>query len=190
MVLATEIKEGTAIQLDGKPYKVLEVIRHAGCGQMHGFIELKLKDIRFGHFADRRFKQTDKIETIELFKKHMNFLYADADTCYFMDPNTYEQAGVPKKLIIIAENFFKEGMQITLEMIGDETVSVHTEKIIELKVKSTSPGIREAQMNTMKTAVLENGLELLVPQFVETGDIVRVDTEKIKYIDRVPQRKM
>jgi translation elongation factor P/translation initiation factor 5A len=74
MVLASEIKEGAAIELDGKPYKVLEVVRHAGSGQMHGFIEVKHKDIRFGHFADRRFKQTDKIETAELSKNQMNFL--------------------------------------------------------------------------------------------------------------------
>jgi elongation factor P len=190
MVLASEIKEGAAIQWDGKLYKVLEVIRHAGSGQMHGFIELKLKDIRSGHCTDKHFKQTEKIDTIDLVKKQMDFLYADADTCYFMNPINYEQVGVPKTTITVSENFLKEGMRIILEMIGDETVSLHVDKVIELRVASTPPGIHEAQMNTMKTAVLENGVQILVPQFVEIGDIVRVDTEKIKYIDRVPLRKM
>jgi elongation factor P len=88
-----------------------------------------------------------------------------------MDPGTCEQVGVPLKTITIAENFLKEGMRISLELIGNETVSVHVGEIIEVQMASTEPGIREAQMNTMNTAVQENGLELLVPQFVETGDI-------------------
>ena len=152
---------------------------------MHGFIELKLKDIHFGHFADRRFKHADKLEDVELTKRSMEFIYSDADSCFFMDPETYEQVGIPRAAIGQTEKFLKEGTKAAVELVGEEPVSIQLPKAVELKVASTGPGIREGQDNTMKPAVLENGLEILVPQFIETGDRVRVDTEKFKYIDRL-----
>jgi elongation factor P len=190
MVLAQDVKEGMALHIDEKLYKVLEVVRHAGSGQMHGFIELKLKDIRFGHFADRRFKHADKLDYVELSKRQMDFLYTDAEACYFMDPQSFEQVGVPKGAIGHLEKFMNEGMKITVELLGEEAVSVQFPKVVELKIASTGTGIRGGQDNTMKPAVLDNGVEILVPQFVETGDAVRVDTEKVKYIDRVPLKRI
>lgn len=190
MILASDVKDGVTISLDGKLYRVLEVVRHAGSGQMHGFIELKLKDIRFGHFADKRVKQTDKFETVEMVRRQMEYLYADAEACYFMDPNSFEQVSVTKKSVGHVEKFLSEGMKISVEMLGEEAISVQFPRIVELKVGSTGSGIRDGQDNTMKPATLENGIEILVPQFVETGDKIRVDTEKVKYVDRVTGRKM
>ena len=190
MILASEVKEGMALQLDGKLYTVLEAVRHAGSGQMHGFIELKLHDVRFGHFADRRFKHTDRLDNVHLVKRRMNFLYADSDSCFFMDPETFEQVGVPKTVVGNIEKFLKEGAQCTVELLGEEAVSIQFQKIVELTVASTGPGIRGGQDNTMKTATLENGVEILVPQFVETGDTVRVDTEKGRYVDRMTIKRI
>jgi elongation factor P len=190
MILVSEVKEGTALQLDGKLYKVLEVVRHAGSGQMHGFVELKLKDIRFGHFADRHCKQTDKLEEVVLTKRQMDYLYSDAEACYFMDPDNFEQVGVPKESVGPIEKFLKEGMKISVELLGEEAVSIQFPKIVELKIAATGTGIRDGQDNTMKPATLENGMEVLVPQFVETGDKVRVDTEKVKYVDRVTIKRV
>jgi len=190
MVLVSDVKEGAALQIDGKLYKVQEVVRHAGSGQMHGFVELKLKDIRFGHFADRRFKQTDKLENVELTKRQMDYLYSDAQACYFMDPDNFEQVGVPKESVGHTEKFLKEGMKISVELLREEAVSIQFPKIVELKIASTGPGIRDGQDNTMKPATLDNGMEVLVPQFVESGDKVRVDTEKVKYVDRVTIKRV
>ncbi len=190
MILASEAKEGMAVSLDGKLYKVLEAVRHAGSGQMHGFIELKLKDIRFGHFADRRFKHSDRLETVELARRHMKYLYSDGEAAYFMDPSSYEQYSIPKKGIGESEKFLVEEAISVVELLGEEAVSIQFPKVVELKVQSTGPGIRGGQDNTLKPATLENGLEILVPQFVETGDSVRVDTEKVKYIDRVTARRV
>ncbi len=190
MILASEVKEGMTLDLDNKLYRVLEIVRHAGSGQMHGFIELKLKDIRFGHYADKRVKQTDKLENVEMSRRQMNFLYADAGACYFMDPDSYEQVSVPRKSIGPVERFLNEGMKISVELLGEEAVSVQFPKVVELKVNSTGQGIRDGQDNTMKPATLENGIEILVPQFVEIGDKVRVDTEKVRYIERVTIRRV
>jgi elongation factor P len=190
MILVSEVKDGTTIKLDEKIYKVLEAVHHAGSGQMHGFIELKLKDMRFGHFSDRRFKFTDKIEHVELDKRQMNFIYADTDSYYFMDPETFNQISVPKSSVSINEKFLQEGAKAVLELLGEEAISVSFPKIVELKVASTGPGLHEGQDNTMKPAILENGIEIQVPHFIVSGDLVRVDTEKIKYIDRITTKKI
>ena len=190
MVLAQDVKAGTAIQLDGKLCKVLEVVRHSGSGQMHGFIEIKLKDIQFGHSADRRFKHTDRLEDIDLTKRQMDYIYSDSDACYFMDPVTFEQVGVPRASVRTVEKFLKEGMKVTVELVAGEAVSLDFPKVVEVRVGQTGPGIRGGQDNTMKPATLENGVEVLVPQFVETGDMVHVDTEKGKYLDRVTIKRI
>ena len=190
MVLASEVKEGMTLQIDNKLYRVMEIVRHAGAGQMHGFIEFKLRDIRFGHYADKHVKQTDKFEEIEIAKRQMDYLYADPEACYFMDPVTYEQVSVPTAAVGHIKKFMSEGAKVTVEMLGEEAISVQFPKIVELKVSSTGTGIRDGQDNTMKPATLENGIEILVPQFVETGDKVRVDTEKVKYLERVTGRKV
>ncbi len=159
MVLASEVKEATALQLDGKIWKVLEVVHHAGSGQMHGFIELKLKDVRFGHFADRRFKHTEHLDDIDLRKRQMEYLYSDNDASYFMDPETFEQVNVARAAIGTAVKFMKEGMKITVELLGEEAVTIQFPKVVELKIASTGPGIRSGHdASTMKPATLENGM--------------------------------
>jgi len=191
MILASDVKEGTALQLDGKIWKVLEAVHHSGSGQMHGFIELKLHDIRFGHFGDRRFKHSDQLDDVDLHRQQMEYLYSDSEASYFMDPESFEQVSIPKAVIGTTEKFMKEGMKITVELLGEEALTIQFPKVVELKVASTGPGIRGGGDNTtLKPATLENGVEVLVPQFVETGDAVRVDTEKVKYIDRVTAKRV
>jgi elongation factor P len=189
MTLVTEVKEGLTIRLDDRLYRVLEIIRHAGSGQMHGFVELKLRDLQFGHFADRRFKLNDRVELVGLTRRQMNFLYADAESCYFMDPETYEQVALPRQSIGKMEKLLAEGSKIAVDLFGDVAVAVEFPRVVEVTVASTGPGIRDGQDNTMKPALLENGLEIMVPQFIENGDHVRVDTERVRYIDRIlPKR--
>jgi elongation factor P len=120
----------------------------------------------------------------------MDYLYTDTGACYFMDPVTYEQVSVPNAAVGHIKKFLAEGAKVTVEMLGEEAISIQFPKIVELKISSTGTGIRDGQDNTMKPATLENGIEILVPQFVETGDRVRVDTEKVKYVDRVTGRKL
>lgn len=190
MMLASEIKPGMVLQIDGRLHKVLDVVRHAGAGQMHGFLELKLKDLKFGHLSDRHCKPTDKFEGAEVIKRQMDFLYSDGESFFFMDSETFEQVGVPKAAIGTIEKFLREGTRATIELFGDEAVSIQFPKILELKVTITGPGIHEGQDNTMKKATLENGIELMVPQFIESDDVVRIDTERVKYVERVTQRRV
>ena len=188
MTAVPDLSAGMTIRLEDRLYRILEVVRHSGSGQMHGFIELKLKDLRFGHCADLRFKQADRVEVVDLVKRSMNFLYADAEKLYFIDPGTFEQVGLPRDSIGRQEKLLREGSTITVELLGDEAIAVQFPKVVEMTVVSTGPGVRDGQDNTMKTALLENDIEVLVPQFIVNGDHVRLDTERMKYVDRVTSR--
>jgi elongation factor P len=190
MTLASDVKAGMAIRLDGKLYKILEAIRHTGSGQMHGFLELKLKDIQFGHFANRHFKVSDRLEEIAFSKRQMQYLYSDADACVFMDLETFDQVRVPRGGVSGVENFLEEGMKVPVELLDGQAVSLDFPKVVEIRVEQTGPGVRGGQDTTMKPAILKNGMEILVPHFVETGDMIRVETEKAKYIDRVAAKKL
>lgn len=190
MIIASDVKAGMAIRLEGKLYKILEVVRHAGSGQMHGFIELKLKDIQFGHFADRHVKQADRLEEVGLSKRRMQYLYSDNDASVFMDLQTFDQVRVPRAGMGEAGKFLSEGMELPVELLDDQAISVDFPKVVDIRVKQTGPGVRGGQDTTMKSAILENGVEVLVPHFVETGDLVRVETEKAKYIERITTRKI
>ena len=189
MILASDVKAGMAIRLDGKPYKVLEVQRHAGSGQMHGFIEFKLKDIIYGHFADRHFKHADRLDDVELSKRHMQYLYSDSDAGVFMDAETFEQVRVSNAGMGGAEKFLEEGMKVVVELLEGQAIALDFPKVVEMRVERTGPGVRGGQESTLKSAILKNGMEVLVPQFVETGDLLRIDTEKLKYVDRVVIKK-
>lgn len=190
MVLASEVKVGTILQFDDKLFRAFEVIRHSGSRQMHGLIELKLLDLKFHHIADKRFKHSDKLDDIELAKKIMEYLYSDSDNFYFMDTVTFEQCTVPSSVVGNYGKFMKEGTNFTVELHGEEAIAIQLPKFSEVIIVSTGEGIRDGQDNTMKSATLENGLEIFVPQFIETGDVIRVDTEKLKYHERVTSKKI
>ena len=190
MILASEIRAGIALSIDDRLYRVLEVVHHSGTGQMAGFVLSKLQDVRTGHLSERRMKPTDKLEDIALAKRQMEYIYHDDESFYFMDPGTYEQYSIPKIANGPIEKFLKEGMKVTVEMLGEEALALQFPKVVDLKVTLTAPGIRGEQESTMKTATLENGMEIFVSQFVQVGKIVRVDTEKGKYVERVTLKKV
>ncbi len=190
MLLVTELKAGSTIRLEDKLYRVMEVTRHAGTGQMQGFMELKLKELPSGHITDKRLKMNEKVEEVELSKRYMEYIYTSGDELFFMDSENYEQVPVHKTRIETDERFLKEGIKVTVELLNGQPIVIQFPKVIELKITSTSAGRREGSDNTLKSATLENGIDILVPQFIEAGEIVRIDTEKIKYIDRVPIKKV
>ncbi len=184
MILATDIREGMALKLEGTIFKVIEVKVHAGSGQMQGFVSVRLLNLSTGHYTERRFRTDEKVEDVELVRKPMEYIYNDGDLYYFMDPQTYEQVGVPKESLGNFAKFLKEGTKVDVEFLGDQSP-----KTVDLKVILTGSGVKEAQDNTMKSATLENGMEILVPQFIKEGEIVRVDVETMKYVERVTQKK-
>jgi elongation factor P len=185
MALASEVRAGHVVRLDGHAYRVAEVDAHFGGGRMGSLVKLKLESIDTGTWTERRFRPEDKIDTVELDRKHLTYLYQEQDLVYFMDPIDYEQYAVPSKLLGKYVGFLKDGEALGIEFLGGQAVRVMTPRMVELKVATTGPAQHTQETSVWKEAVLENGMTIHVPLFIATGDKITVDLETWKYHDRV-----
>lgn len=186
MILASQLKAGSAIQFEGHPYKVLIADYHSGQGKMGGSTHARLQNLDTGTLRDYSFRSDMKLEELALERKPMDFLYSDESACYFMDPATCEQEEVPLRLVGEQAKLLVPEMRVSLEFLGERVVSVQLPDFLELKVADTAPPAHSGgQDNTWKPARLENGLEVMVPQFIKSGDSIRVDVAQMKYMDRV-----
>ena len=181
---ASEIKPGQIVHLDGQKHRVLAVDSHLGGGKMGSLVKMRLENLETGTTSDRRFRPEDKIEAIDLDKRHLGYLYKDGDTLHFMDPSTYEQYPVPARLLGKYAGFIRDGEELTIQFLGQNPVHAEIPTTVELEVTSTSPPKHAQETSVWKEAVLESGATIQVPLFIATGDHIIVDLETWKYRDR------
>lgn len=189
MVEAGSLKAQSVILREGELFRVLSVEHHGGGGQFAGFVLLKLKSLRSGHIKELRCSPQEKFEDVELVRRELEFLYEDESGFVFMDGESYEQYTLPKETLGKKAVFLRENASLPVEFWQDQPVSVVFPSVVELKVVSAPAGLRDLESSAMKTVTLENGMEVLAPQFIEEGDLVRVDTETGRYLERVRQKK-
>jgi len=188
MINASDLKKDGFIKFNGHINKALSVMHHAGTGKQGPVTHAKLKDLTTGTVADHRFHPLDKLEDVDLEKKVMEFLYCDDNSCFFMDPVSFEQFSVEKKSIGNSVNFLLPNTRLPIEFYEGNAVNVAMPEYIDLKVTSAPAGIK-AQDSTMKEVELENGMKALVPQFITEGEHVRLEIETGKYLERVKEKK-
>lgn len=189
MVMASELKKGMVVIFNGKKSKVLSVEKQMGGGRAGSMEFVTFMDVESGHIHNFRFNPTDKLEEVPTTKKKMEYLYSDEDYFYFMDEESYEQIPISKKLIGEDYVFLKEGTVYDVEFAGEDPIGVKFAPYFELQVTSTPKGIKDSEGSTWKEATLENGLKVMVPQFIDVGDFIKIDAEKKHYIERVKKEK-
>ena len=188
MIIASQLRPGMAVRHEGQNFKVVSSEYHPGQGKMGGVTHVRLQNLATRTFRELSLRAELKLDTLPVEKLSMEFLYADADQSYFMNPQSYEQVGVDNGLIGPAGRFLASGMLLPVEFVGGQPISVVFPDIIEVGVAETSPPSHGQQDNTWKSARLDNGLEAMVPQFIKTGDRIRLDTATFKYVDRAKSR--
>lgn len=184
MVAASQLRLGMAIRYEGQSYKVVACEYHPGQGKMGGAAHARLQNLATGTFWEHSFRAELKIETLAVEKQSLEFLYSDADACYFMNPESYEQVAVPLAVAGAPAKFLEPQMKVPVEFVEGQPVSVLFPGIIEVRIAATTPPVHAQQDSTWKTARLENGAEIMVPQFIKEGELVRLDVEHLKYVDR------
>lgn len=185
MVLASQLRPGTVLKIGGDLFKVIESTFHVGQGKMPGSVHTKVRHAQKGTFKELRFRPEERLDDVQLEKREMEFLFSDADSATFMDPKTYEQLSIPLEAIGPAQSFLRPEMILPVEFFEGQPVSVAFPPSVEIKVGSTAQPVHQQQDNTFKSATLENGMEILVPHFIKPGEIVRIEVETGKYLDRV-----
>ena len=184
MITASQLRAGMVIRHEGQTYKVLHADYHPGQGKMGGATHCRLRNLATGTFWEHSFRSDLKLAEVPAERQSMEFLYSDADGCYFMHPETYEQVAIPAKIIGEQARFLKEGMQVPVEIVDGSPVSVLFPDFLEVHIADTAPPVHQQQDNTWKPATLDNGLEIMVPQFIKDGDAIRLDMHSLKYMDR------
>lgn len=185
MIPASELRAGAAIRLDGELYSVLSAEFHAGAGKFGSMVFVKARSLSGGHLRELRFHPTDKLDDVELERRDMEYLYSDGAELFFMNPDTYEQISLPRGTIGACEKFLQPNLRVPVELCEGRPVKIVFPEGVELKVAVAPPPLREHDSATFKSATLENGMEVLVPQFIKEGDIVKIEVATGKYLERV-----
>lgn len=180
-----QIYKGVKIEIDGTPYEVIEY-EHVKPGKGQAFVRVKMLNLFTGNVERASFKSSDTLTLADCSEREMEFLYAQGDSLVFMDPQTYEQIEIPQNVVGRAQYFIKEGTSVYVIFYQGKPIGVNPPKHIDLVVTRTEPGVKgDTVSGAMKEAELETGLKIMVPLFIEEGDIVRVSSETGEYIERV-----
>lgn len=184
MYQPTDLKKGTVVQIDGKPYRVTEYAQKV-MGRGGSIVNVKLKNLIDGNVIPKTFKGQEKIEPAEVTGRNVQYLYSDGTDFHFMDPETFEQFQLPGEIVDEAAGYLKEGDVINLQFFGDKVINVELPKNLYLEVVETENVVKgDTTSSVLKDAKLETGLTVKVPAFIKEGDVISVDTATGEYRER------
>ena len=185
MINVGELRRGVGIDLGGQICSIVE-FQHIKMGRGGAVVRLKLRDLRTGSIFERTFPASERFARIRLDRHPVQYLYSDGDFYHFMDQQTYEQRSLTRDVLGDAVDYLKDGMHLELTYYGDEPIGVELPLNVELRVTQADPGFRgDTATGGTKPATTETGKVVNVPLFVNTGDVIRVDTRDGSYIERV-----
>jgi elongation factor P len=185
VITVGELRRGVGIELDGKIFSIVEY-QHIKMGRGGAQVRLKLRDLRSGAIFDRTFPASEKFARIRVDRRPVQFTYSDGGVYYFMDQENFEERSVPREILGDAVGYLKDGMELELAYYGEEPIGVELPMNVEMRVAQTDPGFRgDTASGGTKPATTETGKVVQVPLFVNTGDVIRVDTRDGSYLERV-----
>ena len=183
-VAATRLRKGQLIRHNNELCRLLD-IQHVTPGNLRGFVRAKMRNLRNNALVDHRFRSEDVVERATLDEREMQYLYSDGADYYFMDTGTYEQIHLSEESLGESVHYLLPEATITVEFYEGQPVGVEIPQTVDLKVTDTVPGIKGATASAqVKPATLETGLVINVPAFVNTGDVIRVNTDTGEYLSR------
>ncbi|AIF66771.1 elongation factor P [Terribacillus saccharophilus] len=184
MISVNDFRTGLTIEVDNGLWQVID-FQHVKPGKGAAFVRSKLRNLRNGNIQEKTFRAGEKVSRAHIEHKTMQYLYASGDTHTFMDTDTYDQLELQTAQIEYELKFLKENMEISVMTFGGETLGVDLPNNVELKVVETEPGIKgDTASGGTKPAIVETGLSVQVPFFINEGDVLLVSTSDGKYVSR------
>jgi elongation factor P len=188
MASTSDIRKGLCIHYNHDIFKIIEFL-HVKPGKGPAFVRTKLKSITSGKVIDNTFSAGHKIEEVRVETQSFQYLYQDQEGYHFMNTDNYEQIRLQES-VLDAPGLLKEGevVKIQINTEDDSPLSVDMPQYVVLEVTATEPGMKgNTATNSSKPATVETGAEVMVPLFINEGDIIRIDTEKGNYHERMKQ---
>ena len=184
-ISGNEIKPGMLIEHKNDLWEVLKT-QHVKPGKGGAFNQVEMKSINKQTKLNERFRSSDNVERAIVEEIDYNFLYQDKEDFYFIDNKTFEQINLKKELLGEKSKFLKEDLEVKIGIYNEQPIKIELPNQIECKIETTDAAIKgQTVASSYKPALLENGINLLVPPFVESGDNIIVDTRSIKYVKKV-----
>ena len=184
MPAANDIRKGNVIKFNGEPHLVMET-QHRTPGNLRAFVQIKMRNLRYGKSLDQRFASTDTLEVMPTDKRQLEFSYADRDTFAFIDPESFEQIELSAETLGDVKNYLTAGGKVDILFVDDKPLTVEIPSTVALKVTESAEGIKgDTASNVQKPATLETGLVVQVPLFIKAGDTIKVSTADGTYLGR------
>ena len=184
MISATQMRPGMVIVFNKELHSVFSVT-HRTPGNLRGFVQAKLRNLRSGSMFEHRFSSEDKVDKAVLEEHEMEYLYDDGEYYYFMNIESYEQMHLTKDLLGDAVEYLIPNLKVTVEFHEGKPISVELPATVDMQVVETEPGLKGATVsNVTKPAKLETGLVVQVPPFINEGEKIKVNTAEGTYVER------
>lgn len=185
MVSAGDFRNGLTIEMDNQVYQIIE-FQHVKPGKGAAFVRTKLRNIKNGGIVEKTFRPTEKFPQAHIERSDMQYLYSDGGLYHFMNVDTYDQIALGEDLVGDALKFVKENEMVKVLSHGGQVFAIEPPLFVELVVTHTEPGFKgDTATGASKPAVVETGVTVQVPLFVDTGDKIQIDTRTGEYMKRV-----
>lgn len=183
-ISANEIRVGNVLEHNSKLWIVTKT-QHVQPGKGGAFIQAEMKELKGGQKLNERFRSADTVEKVFLEEKAFQFLYRDGEYLHFMDQATFEQVQLPADLVGDSVAFLSDGMIVNICLYENDPISVELPQTVVLEIVEAEPVVKgQTATSSYKPAVLSNGVKVMVPQHIESGTRVVVDTSDGSYVER------
>ena len=183
-ITAIEIKAGMIIEHKNDYWSVLKT-QHVKPGKGGAFNQVELKSVIKGTKLNERFRSSETVEKAELEEKKFNFLYLDGENCHFMNNENFEQVEIPKSITGEKYKLLKENLEVTISFMEERPISIELPNNVECTIQSTDAAIKnQTASSSYKPALLDCGIKIDVPPFIESGEKIIIDTRTLEYVKR------
>lgn len=185
MIEAAQLRRGTVIELDGELFRCMDQALNK-MGRGSATVKTKLKNLKNGGTIDRTFGSNERLDDVRLESRRVQYLYNDGEFYHFMDLETFEQPQLAASTVEEVAKYMVENMEIQLSMHNGLPLEIELPTTVDLLVTEAPPGFKgDTASGGTKPVLLANGLRVNVPFFIETGDVLRIDTRTGEYVTRV-----
>ena len=182
---ASEIRVGMLLEYKNDLWQVLKT-QHVKPGKGGAFAQVEMKSVNKNTKLNERFRSSESVEKASLEETNYNYLYKDENNFFFMDPKSFEQIEIKKDIIGEKGKLLSENLEVKVSFYNENAISVELPNQVTCKIESTDVALKgQTVSSSYKPATLNNGLNIQVPPFIESGDDILIDTRNLEYIKKI-----
>lgn len=187
MMNSSDMKRGVLLDLDGAPWQIIDCsFQTPSARGASTLTKVRIKNLKTGQVLNKSYRGGEMIPTADCEKRQVQYLYQDGEGYVFMDQESYDQFTLDGEVLQDAAGYLKEGLEVTSMLYNGQVINIELPNTVELVIAETAPAIKNATAQAqLKPATLETGLEILVPPYLTSGELIKIDTRDGRFVGRV-----